>query len=98
MLEEAVAEMCPWLQGFSLKEIQHEAVDKAMRLAKILGGKGFDDITQDEVNNLINAHSEPLVCKDLLELTKSASEEEEEAGDIAVQYCTLYGSTFTSCF
>ncbi|KAF7239066.1 Tigger transposable element-derived protein 1 [Varanus komodoensis] len=68
-------------KGFSPEEIQHEAVDKAMRLAKILGGEGFDDITQDEVNNLIDAHSEPLTNEDLLELTKSASEEEEEVKD-----------------
>uniref|UniRef100_A0A8C5PWV6 HTH CENPB-type domain-containing protein n=1 Tax=Leptobrachium leishanense TaxID=445787 RepID=A0A8C5PWV6_9ANUR len=37
----------------------HEAVDKSVTLAKILGGEGFEDITQDEVNNLIDAHSEP---------------------------------------
>lgn len=50
-----------------------------VKLAKILGGKGFDDIMQNEVNNLIDAHCEPLTEEDLL---KSASEEEEEVTDL----------------
>uniref|UniRef100_A0A8C5PZV7 DDE-1 domain-containing protein n=1 Tax=Leptobrachium leishanense TaxID=445787 RepID=A0A8C5PZV7_9ANUR len=44
-------------KGLSPEEIQHEAVDKAVTLAKILGGEGFEDITQDEVNNLIDSGS-----------------------------------------
>ncbi|CAI9716334.1 Hypothetical predicted protein [Octopus vulgaris] len=65
-------------KGFSLEDIQHEAVNNAVKLTKVLCGKGFDNITQDEVNNLIDAHSETLTNKDLLELMKSASKEEEE--------------------
>lgn len=47
----------------------------------VLGGEGFYDIMQDEVNNFIDAHSEPLADEDLLELIKSASKEEEEVPD-----------------
>lgn len=68
-------------KGFSPEKIQHEAVDKVVKLAKVLGSKSFDSITQDKVNNLINAHAEPLTNKDLLELTKSNSKEEVEATD-----------------
>lgn len=68
-------------KGFSPEEIQQEAVNNVVSLAKKLGGEGFEDITQDEVNNLIDAHSEPLTDEDLMELTKSASEEEKEATD-----------------
>ncbi|XP_064106983.1 tigger transposable element-derived protein 1-like [Macrobrachium nipponense] len=34
--------------GFSPQEIQHSAINKADQLAKILGGEGFDDITEEE--------------------------------------------------
>lgn len=37
------------------------------------------DMTPDHVN-LIDCHSEPLINEDLVEMTKSASEEEEEEG------------------
>lgn len=40
-------------------------------MAMVLSGKGFDDSKQDEVSNLIAAHSETL------ELAKSVSKEEE---------------------
>ena len=56
----------------------HAAVDKAVRLAQLLEGDGF---THEEVNELIDAHSQPLTDEDLTELTKSASEEEEEEGE-----------------
>ncbi|CAI9731178.1 Hypothetical predicted protein [Octopus vulgaris] len=46
-------------------------------MAKVLGGKGFDNVMQDEV---INVHFETLTDKDLSELTKPASEEEDELG------------------
>lgn len=49
-----------------------------VKLAKILGGKGFD-IMQNEVNNLNDAHSEPLTEEDLL---KSAGEAEKEVTDL----------------
>ncbi|CAI9721378.1 Hypothetical predicted protein [Octopus vulgaris] len=60
-------------ERFSPEDIQHDAVNNAGKLAKVLVGEGFD-ITQD-------AHSETLIDEDLLELTKSGSEGEEEAPD-----------------
>uniref|UniRef100_A0AAY5EK17 DDE-1 domain-containing protein n=1 Tax=Electrophorus electricus TaxID=8005 RepID=A0AAY5EK17_ELEEL len=64
-------------KGFSTDKIQHAAVDKATRLAKLLGGEGFDNITEEEVNTLIDA--EPLTDADLEELTKTESKENVEA-------------------
>ncbi|KHJ41998.1 hypothetical protein D918_07888 [Trichuris suis] len=71
-------------KGFSPYEIQYVPVDKAVTLAKLLGVEGFDDTTEEEVNTLIDAHSEPLTVADLEELTKSASEEDVE-GDRQMQ-------------
>ena len=68
-------------KGFSPDEVHHAAVDKAVRLAQLLEGDGFTDMTHEEVNELIDAHSQPLTDEDLTELTKSASEEEEEEGE-----------------
>ncbi|XP_051784731.1 tigger transposable element-derived protein 1-like [Erpetoichthys calabaricus] len=65
-------------KGFTLAEIQHSAVQKAVQLAAILGGEGFADMTTDDVNELLDCHSQPLTDEDLEELMKSASEEEEE--------------------
>uniref|UniRef100_UPI00358E5639 tigger transposable element-derived protein 1-like n=1 Tax=Myxine glutinosa TaxID=7769 RepID=UPI00358E5639 len=64
--------------GFSPEEVYHSAVDKAVKLAKLLGGDGFNNMTHEDVNELIDAHSQPLTDEDLTEMTKSASEEEEE--------------------
>ncbi|XP_066963221.1 uncharacterized protein [Macrobrachium rosenbergii] len=66
--------------GFSPEEIQHSAIDKAVQLAGTLGEEGFDGITEDEVGTFTDAHSEPLMDKDLEELMKSAREEEDAAG------------------
>lgn len=62
-------------EGFSFEDIQHETVNNAVKLAKVLGGEGFNDITEDEVNDFIDAHSETLTDENLLELTKFVSEE-----------------------
>lgn len=56
--------------------IHNEAVRKIVILSRLLGGEGFEDWTEVIVNNLIDAHSDPLTHDDQLELTKSASEEE----------------------
>ena len=64
-------------KGFTPDEIHNSAVDKAVKLARLLGGKGFSDMTSDDVNDLIDCHSQPLTDEDLMEMTKSASEEEE---------------------
>ncbi|XP_039592580.1 tigger transposable element-derived protein 1-like [Polypterus senegalus] len=65
-------------KGSSAEEILHSAVDKTVRLAKLLGGEGFNYMTCDDVNELLDAHSEPLSELDLAEMTKSASEEEDD--------------------
>ncbi|VDP14651.1 unnamed protein product [Soboliphyme baturini] len=46
--------------------------------AELLGRDGFDDITPDDVNDLIDAHSQPLTDEDLTEMRRSASEEKEQ--------------------
>lgn len=53
-----------------------------MKLAKLLVGGGFNDMTTDDVNDQISAPSQPLTDKDLKELTKLASEEEEEEQEV----------------
>lgn len=68
-------------RAFHLKKFSRKPINKAVRLEKKLGVKGFEDIPQDEVKKVIDDHSEPLIDEDLLELTKSASEEEREATD-----------------
>lgn len=57
-----------------------------MNLAKQLGGDGFNDMTADEANDLIDAHAQPLTDKDLAEMTKPPSEDdgEEEEEDTLV--------------
>uniref|UniRef100_A0A3Q1BQ93 DDE-1 domain-containing protein n=1 Tax=Amphiprion ocellaris TaxID=80972 RepID=A0A3Q1BQ93_AMPOC len=51
--------------GGSLDEIHHSAVDTAVNLAKQLGGDGFNDMTPDDINALIDAHTHPLTDEDL---------------------------------
>uniref|UniRef100_A0A8C7YX60 DDE-1 domain-containing protein n=1 Tax=Oryzias sinensis TaxID=183150 RepID=A0A8C7YX60_9TELE len=41
---------------------------------KLIGGDGFDDVTHEEFNELVDAHSQPLTDQDLAELMQSASE------------------------
>ncbi|XP_068617067.1 tigger transposable element-derived protein 1-like [Brachionichthys hirsutus] len=65
-------------KGFTADEIQRNAIDKAVKLATLLGGDGFSDMTAEDIDSLINAHAEPLTNDDLTEMTKSASEEEED--------------------
>ncbi|XP_061433688.1 uncharacterized protein LOC133359240 isoform X2 [Lethenteron reissneri] len=64
--------------GFTPDEVHHSAVEKAVRLARIIRDEGFVDMTEEDVNGLIDAHSDPLTDEDLLEMMKSASEEESE--------------------
>ena len=65
-----------------------------MKLAQLIGGDGFDDVTHEEFNELIDAHSQALTGEDLAELTRSAEEEtevkedtsqEEEDGGLTLQ-------------
>ena len=76
-------------EGFAPDEVHHSAVNKAVMLAKVLGGDGFDDITEDEVEELIEEHGNSLSDQDLEELTRSGTEDEcdeddEEAEDIGL--------------
>ncbi|XP_064111282.1 tigger transposable element-derived protein 1-like [Macrobrachium nipponense] len=64
--------------GFTPDEVHHSAVEKAVRLAHIIRDEGFVDMTEEDINGLIDAHSDPLIDEDLLEMTKSASEEESD--------------------
>uniref|UniRef100_A0A671Y9S5 DDE-1 domain-containing protein n=1 Tax=Sparus aurata TaxID=8175 RepID=A0A671Y9S5_SPAAU len=64
--------------GCSLDEIHHSAVDAAVNLARQLGGDSFNDMTPDDINALVDAHSQPLTDDDLAEMTKPPSEYEGE--------------------
>ncbi|XP_064103313.1 tigger transposable element-derived protein 1-like [Macrobrachium nipponense] len=68
-------------EGFTPDEVHHFAVDKAVRLAQLIANEGFSDMTAEDVNSLIECHSEPLTDEVLVEMTRSVSEEEEEAAD-----------------
>ncbi|CAI9734085.1 Hypothetical predicted protein [Octopus vulgaris] len=57
-------------KGFSPDEIHHSAVDKAVKLVKLFGGDGFTNMSTEDVNNLIETHSDPLTDEDLTEMTK----------------------------
>ncbi len=46
-------------------EIHHSAVDKTVRLARLVQSEGFSDMTPDEITNLIDCHSNPLTDEDL---------------------------------
>ncbi|KAM9365930.1 tigger transposable element-derived protein 1-like [Pholidichthys leucotaenia] len=72
-------------EGFMPDEVHHSAVDKAVRLARLVATEGFSDMTTEDVNTLIECHSEPLTDEDLIEMTRSESEEEEEAAAAAAE-------------
>ncbi|XP_061923676.1 tigger transposable element-derived protein 1-like isoform X2 [Entelurus aequoreus] len=65
-------------KGLSPDEVHRYAVDKVVKLAKMLRGEGFNDMTSVDVNELIDTHSQPLSDEDLKELMTSAREEEEQ--------------------
>ncbi len=46
-------------EGFTPNEIHHSAVDKTVRLARLVQSEGFSDMTADEITNLIDCHSNP---------------------------------------
>ena len=65
-------------EGFTPDEVHHSAYDRAVRLARLVATEGFSDMTTEEVNTLIDCHSNPLTDENLQEMTRSASEEEKE--------------------
>ena len=52
-----------------------------MKLAQLIGGDDFDDVTHEELSELIDTHSQALTDEDLADLTKSAEEETEGQED-----------------
>ena len=52
-----------------------------MRLSQLIWGDGFDDVTLEEFNELIDTHSQALTDEDLAGLTKSAEEDTEGQED-----------------
>ncbi|XP_054648760.1 tigger transposable element-derived protein 1-like [Dunckerocampus dactyliophorus] len=69
--------------GFTPEDISNSAVVKAVRLARMLGGEGFADMTRNDVDKLLETHLDPLTDEDLVEMAKSASEEEDEQPEAA---------------
>lgn len=65
-------------KGLTVEDISNLAVDKVVRLARLLGGEGFADMTRDDVEELLETYSDPLTDEDLVEMIKSSSDEGEE--------------------
>ena len=57
-------------------EVHHSAIDKAVRLVRLVASEDFSDMKMEKVNTLIDCHSNHLADEDLKEMTRSASEEE----------------------
>ncbi|XP_067134285.1 tigger transposable element-derived protein 1-like [Centruroides vittatus] len=70
-------------KGFTPDEVHHFAVDKAVRLARLVANEGFSDMMTEEVNTLMECHSNLLTDEELVKMTRSVSEEEEEVSDDA---------------
>ena len=64
--------------GFTPDKVHHSAVDEVVKLAGRLQKDSFNDMTSEDVNGLIECHSESLTNEDLAEMTKLASEEEND--------------------
>ena len=52
-----------------------------MKLTQLIGGDGFDDVTDEEFNELIGIRSHVLTDEDLAQLMKSTEEETEDQED-----------------
>lgn len=57
------------------KDKHHEQTPS---IQKSFGGDGFKDKNHEDVNEMIDTHSQPPTDKDLTDMTKSAGEEEEQ--------------------
>ena len=53
----------------------------SVKKAQLIGSDGFDDVSHEDFNELIDIHSQALTDEDLSELTKSAEEETEDQED-----------------
>ncbi|XP_068242340.1 tigger transposable element-derived protein 1-like [Palaemon carinicauda] len=69
-------------QTLNANEVLHSAVDKDVRPARLVANKGFSNMTTDDINSLIECHSELPSDENLVEMIRTASEEEEEAADV----------------
>ncbi|XP_055768984.1 tigger transposable element-derived protein 1-like [Salvelinus fontinalis] len=67
--------------GGSLDEVHHSAVETAVNLAKQIGGDGFNDMSPDDINALIDGDAQPLTDAELAEMTKPQSDDEREEGE-----------------
>ncbi|XP_068204631.1 tigger transposable element-derived protein 1-like [Palaemon carinicauda] len=68
-------------EDFTLKKHWRKYIallEKAVTLAHIIKDEGFNDMTEEDVNSLIEAHSDLLTNEDLREMTRLAREEESE--------------------
>ena len=64
--------------GITPEDVSNSTVDEAVRLARMLGGEGFADMTREDVNELLDAHTDPVDDEDLVEQFTSERVEEEE--------------------
>ena len=53
----------------------------SVKKAQLIGSDGFDDVSHEDFNELIDIHSQALTDEDLSELMKSAEEETEDQED-----------------
>lgn len=66
-------------------EVHHSAV----KLACNIRNEKFVDMIEEDVNNFIDAHSDPQTDEDLLETIKSACEEESEEWNEEIESVAL---------
>lgn len=45
-------------KGFSSDKIRHSGMDKTVKPANMLGGEGFSDMTHNDINCVIDKHSD----------------------------------------
>ena len=65
--------------GFAPSEQVDESIRRTFELAQIIGGEGFNDMEEQKVRDLIVGLEVGLTKDELVELVRSASEEEEQA-------------------
>ncbi|KAH1169963.1 hypothetical protein KIL84_000948 [Mauremys mutica] len=68
-------------QVFNADETVHKEVMEIMQMARNIGGEGFSDLEETEVEELINSHQEELTEEEFMEMheaTNNESEDEDE--------------------
>ena len=51
----------------------------AVRLAKLLGGEGFEDATEEELEANIDQNAAPMNDNNMLEMTKEITQEDKDS-------------------